>query len=295
MKPAPFAYHAPRSASEAIDLLASYDGEAKLLAGGQSLMPLLNLRLAAPEAIIDVNSVGTLSYHRVELDELIVGALCRHRAIEQDTKIGRCCGAVADAVPTIGHVSIRNRGTVVGSICHADPSAEWPTLAVLLNAFFHVTGPGGSRSIPAEHFFQGFLSTTLEPDELVAEARFQLPPPSAGSAFVEFARRHGDFAIVGVCALLDVSAHGVIQDVRIAVTGAGPAPVRIAEAETALVQHKPSEAIFAEAASLTAKSLDPPSDAHGSSSYRRRLAEVLTRRALATADQRRQPGKSTDE
>lgn len=286
MKPAPFQYHAPRSVAETIDSLASYDGDAKLLAGGQSLLPLLSLRFSAPSAIVDLNGVDSLAYHRIESQDLVVGALCRHRDIELDSELRRRCPAIADAVSTIGHVSIRNRGTVVGSIVHADPSAEWPALALLFDASVHVVGLNTTRSIPAENFFEGFLTTDLAPDEVVTEIRFQLPPTSAGSAFAELARRHGDFAMVGVGAVLDVSPEETVRSARIALIGVGEKAIRVREAEAFLTGREPDEAAFAEVAALVAESVDPPSDIHATSSYRRRLADVLTRKVLTTANQR---------
>src|SRR5205823_1678108 len=213
MKPAPFEYHAPTEVAEAVRLLASYGDEGRALAGGQSLVPLLNLRLARPKAIIDLNRIESLAYHRLEGDVLVVGALCRQRDLERDPAVLARCAAIADALPLIGHLGIRNRGTVVGSLAHADPAAEWPLLAMLFDAELVAEGSGGRRSIRAADFFKGAFSTALDPGEILVEARFQLPPEGAGTAFVEVARRHGDFALGAAGAVVagdDVRlAHGV--------------------------------------------------------------------------------------
>lgn len=312
MKPAAFAYHAPTAVAEAVELLASHDGEAKPLAGGQSLVPLLNLRLATPPAVVDLNRIEALAFHRVEPDALVVGALCRHRDIELDPAVRGRCAAIADAIGVIGHVAIRNRGTIVGSLAHADPAAEWPALALLLDASVRAVGPAGERWLRAEELFAGFLTTALDPDEIMTEVRFDLPPGpatsaepaaepaasggsvvSVGSAFVELARRHGDFAMVGVAALIQLihlSDAETITDARIALIGVGTCAVRVTEAERALVGERPGRSAFAEAAATAARSVDPPSDVHAPASYRRRLAGVLTRRALELAAARAMPG-----
>src|SRR6266702_6185931 len=204
MKPAPFEYHAPTDLGEAVRLLAALGEHGRLLAGGQSLMPMLNLRLARPEAIVDLNRITALAYHRLDDETLVIGALCRQREIERDKEVLARCAAIADAIPLIGHIGIRNRGTVVGSLAHADPSAEWPVLAVLLDATLEVEGVAGRRSIAAQDFFKGLFATDLRPGELVVEARFPLPPAGAGSAFIEVARRHGDFALGAAAAAADV-------------------------------------------------------------------------------------------
>ncbi|MEP7106122.1 MAG: xanthine dehydrogenase family protein subunit M, partial [Chloroflexota bacterium] len=231
MKPAPFAYHAPTSIGEAVRLLTQLGDGGRALAGGQSLVPLLNLRLARPDAIVDLNRIAELDYHRLEGGTLVIGALCRQRDIERDPAVLARCAAIADAMPLIGHIGIRNRGTVVGSLAHADPSAEWPLLAVLLDATLVVEGPEGRRSIPAADFFKGLFATDVRPGELVVEARFPLPPPTAGSALVEVARRHGDFALVGAGAVIGRDAAGNVADARLAFTGVASTPVRTSAAE----------------------------------------------------------------
>lgn len=269
MKPPVFDYHAPADVGEALELLTSLGDGARPLAGGQSLFPMLNLRLARPEALIDLNGIGTLAYHRLEGDTLVVGALCRQRDIERDAQVLGRCGAIADAVPLIGHVGIRNRGTVVGSLAHADPSAEWPLLAVLLDATIEVASIGGRRSIPARAFFKGLFATDLRPGELVVEARFPLPPVGAGSAFVEVARRHGDFALGAAAAVVRMGPDGKVAEARLALGGFDSVPVRATPDPGAL-----------------ASQIHPVDDIHAPAGYRRKLAATLARRALDLAEKR---------
>jgi carbon-monoxide dehydrogenase medium subunit len=269
MKPAPFEYHAPTEVAEAVRLLAALGENGRPLAGGQSLMPMLNLRLARPDAIVDLNRITALAYHRLEGDTLVIGALCRQREIERDAQVLARCPAIADAVPLIGHIGIRNRGTVVGSLAHADPSAEWPALAVLLDATLEVEGAGGRRSIAARDFFKGLFATDLRPDELVVEARFPLPPAGAGSAFVEVARRHGDFALGAAAAMVTLAGDGSVSAARLAFGGFDSVPLRVTPDPVA-----------------AAAEVHPVDDIHAPASYRRRLAQTLARRALELAEAR---------
>lgn len=269
MKPAQFAYHAPTDVPEAVRLLAALGENGRLLAGGQSLMPMLNLRLARPEAIVDLNRITALAYHRLDGETLVVGALCRQRDIERDQAVLARCAAIADAVPLIGHIGIRNRGTVVGSLAHADPSAEWPVLAVLLDATLEVESAAGRRSIAAQDFFKGLFATDLRSGELVVEARFQLPPAGAGSAFVEVARRHGDFALGAAAAVVELAADGGVTAARLALGGFDSVPVRATPDPR-----------------VVASEVHPVDDVHAPAGYRRKLAETLARRALQLAEQR---------
>lgn len=269
MKPAQFEYHAPTDVPEAVRLLEALGENGRLLAGGQSLMPMLNLRLARPKAIVDLNRITALAYHRLDGETLVIGALCRQRDIERDQEVLARCAAIADAVPLIGHIGIRNRGTVVGSLAHADPSAEWPVLAVLLDATLKVEGAGGRRSIAAQDFFKGLFATDLRPGELVVEARFPLPPAGAGSAFVEVARRHGDFALGAAAAVVELAADGAVTAARLALGGFDSVPVRVT----------PDPAVVA-------TEVHPVDDVHAPAGYRRKLAETLARRALQLAEQR---------
>jgi carbon-monoxide dehydrogenase medium subunit len=269
MKPAPFDYYEPTNLGEAVRLLATLGEAGQPLAGGQSLVPLLNLRLARPKAIVDLNRITQLAYHRLESGTLIVGALCRHRDIERDSELLARCAAIADAIPQIGHIGIRNRGTVVGSLAHADPSAEWPLLAVLLDATLHVESQAGRRSIPAGRFFKGPFMTDLAPGEVVVEARFQLPPANAGSAFVEVSRRHGDFAVGEAAAVVRLEADGSVAEARLALGGFDSVAVRV----------PPDPAAAADL-------VHPVDDIHAPAGYRRKLAVTLARRALELARQR---------
>ncbi len=286
MKLGSFDYFAPSTLQEAVSLLADYGEDAKVLAGGQSLIPLLAMRLANPEVVIDLNGIGALSYLDDRGGELRIGALARHREIEQIHDLQRRCPVVHDAVHHIGHVSIRNRGTVVGSMAHADPAAEWPALSLALGAEIEVRGPRGTRTIGADSFFLGYLTTAIEADEIVTEVRLPLPQGRVGSSFVELARRFGDFALIGVASVLRLTGEGTVEDARIVVIGAAGTPLRIAEAEKALVGRQPEAEAFAEAARQVHERLEPPSDLHGSADYRKTVGEVLTRRGLAIAAER---------
>ena len=283
MKPAAFDYVAPTALDEVVDLLSRHGDEAKVLAGGQSLVPLMALRLVTPGVLIDLNRVEELDYLRLQDHTLVVGALARHRAVEDAAKIRGRCPMVAEAVGSIGHVAIRNRGTVVGSLAHADPAAEWPALALALDAELEAVGPNGSRSIPASEFFVTYFTTALAHDEVLKEVRFRLPPGRSGSAFVELARRHGDFAIAGAGAVLELGEDGLVQDARIVLMGVKDTAVRARVAETLLVGRRPVEETLVEASASVGDEIDPLSDLHASSDYRRHVARVLVRRALSTA------------
>lgn len=283
MKPPAFAYESPSTARAAVEAANRYGDEAKFLAGGQSLLPLLGLRLAAPTALIDLNGVAELGHHRVVDDTLVVGALCRHREIELDSGLGVRAPVIMDAVREIGHVAIRNRGTVGGSLAHADPAAEWPVLAVLLDATFVILGPNGVRTVAAADFFDGFLATSLEPGELLTEVHFPLPGEETGTGFVELARRRGDFAMVAVASTLRVDGDGRIAEARVAASGAAPAAVRLSGAEAALLGQRPTSATFDEAAAAASAEATPTADLQGDTDYRRRLVGVMTHRALVRA------------
>lgn len=285
MKPASFAYVAPRSVPEALAVLAAHGEEAKVLAGGQSLVPLLNMRLARPAVLVDINGIRGLAYLRRRDGVLHVGALTRQRAVEASTLVRRSVPLLLEAIRYVGHPQIRNRGTVGGSIAHADPAAELPAVLAALDGEVVVRSEGGERIIPARSFFTGYLTTALEPTDLLTEIRFALTGPDTGTAFVELARRHGDFALVGVAAVLR-RQDGTIRDARLAFTGVGPGPVRVAEAEALLAGASPTAKVFGEAARAAAARLEPDGDIHASADYRREMAGVLARRALDLAWQR---------
>jgi CO/xanthine dehydrogenase FAD-binding subunit len=284
VKPPPFAYEAPRTIDEAVARKAAEGDDAVVLAGGQSLIPLLALRLASPAMLIDLDRIEGLSYVRMEDDRLAIGAMTRHRDVEEDVETARRFPIVADAVPLIGHRAIRNRGTVGGSMSHADPAAEWPAIAVALGASVEAVGSRGARSIAAEDFFLGPFTNGLEPDEIVREIR--LPVPAGGSGFVEHSRRHGDFALAGVGAVVELDTDGTVASARIVLVGVGGTPVRAIEAEAAMVGERLTDDRMLQAAEASRAVVEPPSSVHASSDYRRHLVGVLVGRALRIAGDR---------
>jgi CO/xanthine dehydrogenase FAD-binding subunit len=291
MKPPPFVYHDPSSIAEVVDLLQRYGGDAKVLAGGQSLMPLLNFRLSSPTALVDINRITALSYIRHEAGQLRIGALTRQRTIEFSPLVREHLPMLAAATTLVGHLPIRTRGTLGGSLAHADPAAEYPAVVTALEAELVVQGPQGQRTLRAEEFFVGYLTTTLAPDEVLVEVRFPTLPPTSGWAFDEFARRHGDFAIVGIAVLLDAQGEQC-QRARLAVAGVGPTPLRLRAAEQILEQAGLTAQSIESAAARAAELVDPPSDLQASSEFRRHLTRVFTRRALGQAKARSQERQS---
>jgi len=287
MKPAPFEYWAPTSVDEALKLLSGFDdpGDAKVMAGGQSLMALLNLRLAQPAHIVDLNGVAELSSITRDNGTLTIGAMTRQRTAEQSAEVAAACPMLVQALRQVGHPQIRNRGTVGGSLAHADPAAELPTLAVCLGAELVMRGPAGERVVPAREFFTGFLSTVLAEDEILTAVRLPLAGPGSGSAFEEVARRHGDFAMVGVAAHVRLSGD-TIAEASIAFSGVDGQPVHAADASAALAGQVPSDEVFAAAGADTSATLHPTSDLHASGHYRKHVAGVLVRRALRVATAR---------
>jgi len=281
LKPAPFIYHDPRTIDEACDLLATREN-ARVLAGGQSLMPMMNFRAVTPGHLIDLNRIGELSYLRVANGALEVGAMTRQRELEFSTDVGGRCPLLHEALAHVGHRQTRNRGTLGGSLCHLDPSAELVNVTALLGGTLHAVSTRGGRNIPFPEFAVGYLTTSLAPDELLAGVTLPLPRSGHGQAFVEFARRRGDFSIVACSALLGLDARGNIAGAAIALSGMSHAPVRPAAIERALRGQKPDAAAFKAAAAEAAK-LDAAGDPFVSAGYRRHLARVLTYRALERA------------
>lgn len=253
-----------------------------MLAGGQSLVPLLALRLASPSMLIDLNRVTGLEYVREEKGWFAVGAMTRHRAVET-LGVAERLPLLADSLPLIGHRAIRNRGTVGGSVAHADPAAEWPALALALDASVEVAGPRGNRSIDAGAFFLTYFTNALEPDEIVREIRFRLPEKRVGSSFVEHARRYGDYALAGVAAVLAFDRKDRVSAARIALLGMGGTPVRATEAEVGLQGETVTDEQIDAAAAVCRQSVDPAGDIHGSADYRGHLVGVLAGRALRLA------------
>jgi len=284
MKLPPFEYAAPTTVADAVALLAEHQDEASVLAGGQSLIPLLALRLARPSVLIDINGVDELAGISATDGKVAVGAMTREYAAEESKTLGENVPLLAAALPFIGHEAIRSRGTIGGSLAHADPAGELPAVARALDGEFVVRSASGERVVGADEWFEGYLTTARQPDELLVEVRLPAASAGTGVAFDEVARRHGDFAIVGLAASLTVS-DGVISDARLAFAGAADVPVRATEAEQLLVGQQPAAALFEEAAQRAAASLDPPADLHGSADYRKRIAATLVRRALQAAAQ----------
>jgi len=282
MKLPPVDYEAPKTVSEAVELLAEHLDEASVLAGGQSLIPLLALRLARPAVLIDINGIAELSGVSATDGWTAIGAMTREYVAEESESVADTVPLLAAALPLIGHEAIRSRGTIGGSLAHADPAAELPAVARALDAEFVVRGPSGERVIPAAQWFEGFLTTSRRPDELLVEVRFPTAGRGTGISFQEVARRHGDFAIVGLAASLTLSG-GVISDARLALAGMSDVPVRAAGAEDLLVGERPSAELFDEAARRATSDVDPPADLHGSADYRKTVAAALVRRGLQAA------------
>ena len=280
MKPAPFAYHRADSVEQAVALLARLGDEAKILAGGLSLVPMMNLRLARPSALVDVTRIPGLSYLRAAPDGLHIGALTSHRTVEmsRDPAVTAGFGVLPRSARLIGHYPIRARGTFGGSIAHADPASEWCLLALLLEASVVLQGPAGQRVLPAADFLQGFYTTAAEPDEMITEVWFPRPTPRA--ALVEFAERQGDFAVVAAAVSVDI-ADGICRSARVVLGGVGPLPIQVG-AEYVEGQPATTETWRA-MGEHAASQIEPPSDTHGSSAFRKQLAATLVSRALAEA------------
>lgn len=282
MKPPPFRYVRATSVAHVIETLAAHAGVAKVLAGGQSLMPMLNFRLLEPEVLVDINGIEALKGITQTPSGLRIGALTRHREVAASPLVARHFPVVTAAMRHVAHMSIRNRGTFGGSVSHADPAAEMPLMSVLLDARMTIAGPSGERSVPARDFFAGALTTTLGDDEILTSIELPLLPQASRWAFEEMAVRAGDYALASVGVVLTMSATGV-ADPRIALGGVGQTPLRATAAE-AVLQDKPlTDDMIAAAARAAAAECDPMSDLHASAEYRRHLVEVLVRRCLRAA------------
>jgi aerobic carbon-monoxide dehydrogenase medium subunit len=285
MKPAAFDYYRPTSLDEALALFAELGADAKALAGGQSLVPAMNFRLARPGVLVDLNALGSLGTIEETADGGIrIGAMARQTAVERNPAVARRAPLLAEAMPWIAHPQIRNRGTVGGSLAHADPSAELPAVMLALDARFVARSSSGARTIPASEFFTGILSTALEPAELLTAIEIPVRPGRSGSAFVEVARRHGDYALVGVAAEVVLDREGACAAARIALLSVGDTPVLARSAMAVLLGRTPDAAAIEEAARAAAeRDIEPPADIHASAAYRRHLSAVLVGRALRTA------------
>jgi aerobic carbon-monoxide dehydrogenase medium subunit len=284
MKPPRFAYHDPETVSDVIGLLGRLDN-ARVLAGGQSLMPMLNMRLALPDHVVDLNRVGGLSYLREEGGALAIGAMTRQREIELSGLVRERCPLMHEAILQVGHRQTRNRGTLGGSLCQLDPSAELVAVAAALDATVTVAGPKGDREIAFADFPRTYMTPAIAADELVTGVRFPLWPEAHGFAFVEFARRHGDFAIVSAAALLIEDSAGKITRASVTLGGIAVAPVRAVEVEQALIGQVPSDKLLRDACEACRK-YEALDDIHAPASYRQHLATVMSRRALEQARSR---------
>lgn len=284
MKPAPFAYHRPADTDEALALLGEHGYDAKLLAGGQSLVPAMNFRLAQPAVLIDLNRIRPLDYIAQADGVLRIGAMTRQAAVERNPLVAAHAPLLAETLPFVAHAQIRNRGTVGGSIAHADPAGEVGAVMLALNATLYLRGPNGTRTLPASEFFTGLFGTALEADEMLTEVEIPDALPRTGWAFDEISRRHGDYALAGMAAAVEVDEDGRCTAARIALLGVGDAPLLAREAAAALMgQHPTEEAIRAAADAASQRDIDPPGDIHASPAYRRALTEVLVRRVLPRA------------
>jgi carbon-monoxide dehydrogenase medium subunit len=288
MKPAPFDYYAPTTVEQALAHLAEHGDEAKVLAGGQSLVPMMNFRLVQPSVLVDLNSIPDLAFIQPDEDGgLRIGALTRHYQVEVDPLVAARMPLLHEAVPKIGYPQIRRRGTLGGSLCHADPSAELVAVSVALNGRFRLRSPKGERWVPAQDFFIGLFTTVLQPDELLVEVALPPLPARTGGSFMEVARRRHDFALVGVAAVVTLDGKGVCQQVRMVFLSAGDRPMEARRAAEVLTGQTPTpEAIRAAAEIAASDDIDPSSDIHATAEFRRHLAKVLARRALDQACRR---------
>ncbi len=283
MKPPVFKYVRVDSIGGALSALAENRGEAKILAGGQSLVPMLNFRLASPGVLVDINPVKELDYIRVEEGWVRIGARTRQRALDRSLDVKEKCPLLAEAVKWIGHPEIRNRGTVGGSLVHADPTAELALVAILLDSQVKIQGNGKSRTVGAADFFQGIMATSIAEDEILTEVSYPVAPARSGYGFRELCIRHGDFAVVAAAVQLTVGGNGRCTEARVAVAGAGPTPLRIRGAEEVLVGNNGTDEVFDAAAARVPGEVQPFSDLQGSEAYRREMARVFVRRALDDA------------
>ena len=285
MKPAPFDYARPQSVTDALALLSARASEAKILAGGQSLVPMMNFRMARPGLLIDINRLAELDYHRVEGGHLVVGALARHAALRSSTLVRTACPLMAEAYQHVAHGPIRNRGTLCGNLCHADPASEMPAVALATDAVLVLKSSSGERRIPAEEFFLGTYETAANPDELLVEVRIPVAPEQQGWGFREMSVRKGDFALTGVAAILTV-AREKIASAALAVCGVGDRAQRLRSVEASLIGGSPNSDAFARAGEQAGAALDPQTDLHADAAYRRDLVRTLMERALVAAAER---------
>jgi len=280
----PFAFHAPTTLNGARALLSQFGEEAKLLAGGQSLVPLLNLGLSSPAHLISLNRLHDLSYIREEGGEIAIGALTCHRAVERSATLQARCGLLAETAGHIGDIQVRNRGTIGGSVCHFDPAADYPPVLCLLDVRFRIAGPTGERIVEAKDCFVDYMTTCLRPDEILIEVRAPILPPGTGSAYTKLARVEGGFAIVGVGAYLVVHPDRTCKEVRVGVGGATSVPLRLTTIEEGMRGRKVGEEFLNDVAEAAYDAVvQPTADLHADGAYKREMVRVLTHRALSTA------------
>lgn len=288
MKPAAFDYAAPKSVAEALALKTEHGEDAKYLAGGQSLIPAMNFRVMQPTALIDLNGLSELAFIREDGDELRIGALTRYSAVERSPLVAERLPLAVEVIRHIAHPQIRNRGTIGGSLAHADPAAEMPVLLTTLSGRVRAESPRGSRWIAADHFMLGPFTTALEPDELLVEVALRALPPGVGAAFQEVSRRHGDYALLGAAATLSIGTDGTIAAARLVFLNAGETPKVAGLATAQLIGQAPTAGLFAAAATSVDGDIEPMGTLHASPDYQRHLARVLARRVLAQAAERAQ-------
>jgi CO/xanthine dehydrogenase FAD-binding subunit len=290
MKPAPFKYIAATSLEQALALKAEHGDEAKFLAGGQSLIPAMNFRLARPAVLIDINEIEGLAGIRPRSTTVGVGPLTRYRALQRDAAFAGMFPLIGEALPHIAHPQIRNRGTIGGNLSHADPASELPAIALALRARLRVQSAKKERLIPATDFFTGALTTDLQPDEMLVEIELPSPKPRSGSCFMEIARRRGDFAIAGVAAMVTMDRRDKCAEIRLTLCGVGETPVDASAAADGLIGQAPSEQAIREAAASLQRMIEPAGNVHATADYQRHVAGVLAERALKTAFERVRDG-----
>ena len=285
MKPAPFDYARPQSVSDALSLLSAQGSDAKILAGGQSLVPMMNFRMARPSFLVDINRLAELDYHRIEAGELVIGALARHATLRSSTIVRTACPVMAEAYRHVAHGPIRNRGTLCGNLCHADPASEMPAVVLATDAVMVLKSTTGERRMPAEEFFLGIYETAAKPDELLVEVRIPVASDKQGWGFREISVRKGDFALTGVAATLTV-AREKIASAALAVCGVGDRAQRLRSVEASLIGGSPNSDAFARAGEQAGAALDPQTELHADAAYRRDLVRTLVERALVAAAER---------
>ncbi len=286
MIPAPFDYHAPKTLSEAVALLGRYRDEAKVLSGGQSLLPLLKIRLGQASHLVDIGKIPGLEYIKEEGGYLKIGGRTRESVLERSDLIRSSYPILADTTAVIADPLVRNLATVGGNLAHGDPANDHPATMLALGALIVATGPKGERAIPAGEFFTGLFTTALTPDEILTEIRIPIPPPKSGGAYVKLERKVGDFATAAAAAQITLGKDGTVERAGIALTNAGPTPVKATDAEAYLKGKKPDDAAIAEAARRASQAASPTADRRGSVEYKREMARVLAARALRKAAQR---------